>query len=223
MSDDKEKNKGIGRRDFFKAAATTPVVGAFAYSVYSKNKHDKVAREEILSLGKGTGRKNPNILKRNYVRKTSANDRINVAFIGVGGRGNSHMRNCGFIPEGDEWQPWEGSVGSEDLNLECTAVCDLFEPNLERAVRNTGGRAKIYHNYQELLAEADVDAVVIATSDNAHAPIAIAAAEAGKHVGSGRPHFVPCWRFGACHGSSATVGLGFRDSGGHSNMADRPA
>jgi predicted dehydrogenase len=178
MSDDKKK--GIGRREFLKAAATTPVVGAFAYSVHSKKKHDKVAREEILSLGTGKSGKNPNILKRNYVRKASANDRINIGFIGIGGRGNSHMYNCGFWPE-DEETPG-GLEGTENLNLECTAICDLFEPNIERAKRNTGGRAKVYRNYQELIADADVDAVVIATSDNAHAPIAIAAAEAGKHV-----------------------------------------
>ena len=47
---DKVKNKGIGRRQFLKAAATTPVVGAFALSVYEKEKLDKVSREEILQL-----------------------------------------------------------------------------------------------------------------------------------------------------------------------------
>ena len=175
-----EKKKGIGRRDFLKAAATTPVVGAFAYSVHKKGQHDEVAREEIFSLGKETSGTNPNILKRNYQRKASANDRIKIGFIGIGGRGNNHMYNCGFWPE-DEETP-RGLEETEVLNLECTAVCDLYEPNLELAVKNSRGTAKIYRTYQELLAEADVDAVLIATSDNAHAPIAIAAAEAGKHV-----------------------------------------
>ena len=175
-----EKKKGIGRRDFLKATATTPVAGAFAYSVYKKGRHDKVAREEILGLGKETSGTNPNIKKRNYLRQASANDKIKIGFIGIGGRGNSHMIDCGFWPE-DEETP-RGLEGTEDLNLECTAICDLYEPNLERAQKNARGNAKVYRNYRELLAEADVDAVVIATSDNAHAPIAIAAAEAGKHI-----------------------------------------
>ena len=174
-----EKKKSIGRRDFLKATATTPVVGAFAYSVYTKRRHDKIAREEILGLGKETSGTNPNIKKRNYLRQASANDKIKIGFIGIGGRGNSHMINCGFWPE-DEETP-RGLEETEDLNLECTAICDLYEPNLERAQKNAGGNAKVYRNYQELLAEADVDAVVIATSDNAHAPIAIAASPASMH------------------------------------------
>ncbi|MEA2063667.1 MAG: Gfo/Idh/MocA family oxidoreductase [Gemmatimonadota bacterium] len=175
-----DKNKGLGRRDFLKAAATVPVAGAFGYSVHKKGKYDKAAREEILGMGKEVSGTNPNILKRSYKRTASANDKIKIGFIGIGGRGKAHMRSCGFWPE-DEQTP-RGMEGTENLNLECTAICDLFQPGIDWALKATRGKAKVYQTYQELLDQADVDAVVIGTSDNWHAPITIAAAEAGKHI-----------------------------------------
>ena len=45
-------DNGMKRRDFLKAAATTPVLGAFGAALYSKESRDKAAREEILQLGK---------------------------------------------------------------------------------------------------------------------------------------------------------------------------
>ncbi len=178
---DNEKRSGLGRRDFLKAAATTPVLGAFGYSVYAKREHDKVARNEILSLGKETGTvKNPNVLKRNYVRQAPADKPLRIGFIGIGGRGKSHMQACGFFPE-DE-QKDRGLEGQEDLNLECTAICDLYQPNLDWALRATRGQAKVFRTYQELLDSGTVDLVLIATSDHYHAPIAVYAAERGIHV-----------------------------------------
>ena len=41
---------------------------------------------------------------------------------------------------------------------------------------------RVFRDYQELLAESDIDAVSIAVPNNLHAPVAIAALEAGKHV-----------------------------------------
>ncbi|HUU29190.1 MAG TPA: Gfo/Idh/MocA family oxidoreductase [archaeon] len=177
---DKEKKTGLGRREFLKAAATTPVLGAFAYSVAKKGTEIESSREEILSLGKKVTGSNPNIVKRNYKRKASASDKLKIGFIGIGGRGKFHMRSCGFYPE-DEETP-RGLEGQEDLNIECTAICDLFQPNIDWALKATRGKAKVYRTYQELFDQSDVDMVLIATSDNAHAPITIAAAQAGKHV-----------------------------------------
>ena len=183
---DKEKGNGIGRRQFLKAAATTPVVGAFAYSVNKKQTEDKEARERILdAAGAKTEVRQYTERKKKQVNipAGAASKILNIGFIGIGGRGYSLMRSAGFIAE--ELDKNGIPVGSEvqpSLNIRCTAVCDLFTPNVERAVEASGGKAKAYRTYQELMQDPDVDAVVIATPDFYHVPIAKAAAEAGKHV-----------------------------------------
>ena len=73
------------------------------------------------------------------------------------------------------------------------AVCDLDRHRLEDGKRfvndfyaKQSGRAydgvTMYDDYRELLANRDIDAVLISTPDHWHAPIAIAAVEAGKDV-----------------------------------------
>ena len=64
---------------------------------------------------------------------------------------------------------------------ELIAVCDL---NIERArkVAERYGAPYVYSDYSELLARDDISAVSIATPDFAHRAIAVAAAEAGKHI-----------------------------------------
>ena len=178
-----ENNKGLGRRDFLKAAATIPVVGGFAAAVSKKETYDKVSRQEILDKANKVTGENPNIKKRNYVCKSGSKDVLKIGYIGIGGRGKDHMISSG-IAQPDQLKPGRslGTDGQEPLNIVCTAVCDLFQPNVDWALHAAGGTAKAYSSYQELLEKSDVDVVLIATPDHYHAPIAIAAAEAGKHV-----------------------------------------
>ncbi len=61
------------------------------------------------------------------------------------------------------------------------ALCDSNPQVLERAARDTSITAT-YTDYQDVLARDDVDAVVIATPNVVHAPIARDAIAAGKHV-----------------------------------------
>ena len=72
---------------------------------------------------------------------------------------------------------------AEDLEL--VAVCDSDPEALERAAAKTGVAA--YGNYQQLLDEADIDAVVICTPSGLHPRQAIATAEAGKHIITEKP------------------------------------
>jgi len=93
--------------------------------------------------------------------------------IGVGARGTGHVKQLAQI---------EGS--------EVVAISDLYGDLAERSARNVEklGRPApaLYYGsptrYHELLARPDVDAVVIATPWAEHAPMAIAAMEAGKHA-----------------------------------------
>ena len=102
MADNRRRN-GLTRRKFFKSAATTPVLGAFAYSVIKKAELDDKGRREILSLAETSAQNHPIIQrkKRKLKLSPSANDTINIGYIGLGSRGKSHMRTAGFIPEAE--------------------------------------------------------------------------------------------------------------------------
>jgi len=62
-----------------------------------------------------------------------------------------------------------------------TALCDVSETVLQ-VVGEQWRVAKRYHEYHDLLAQDDVDAVLIANPDAYHAAVALAVIAAGKHV-----------------------------------------
>ncbi|HEY7337610.1 MAG TPA: Gfo/Idh/MocA family oxidoreductase [Bryobacteraceae bacterium] len=99
-----------------------------------------------------------------YSRVLGANDRLSIGLIGCGGRG------------GRELLPVFTKV-----NGPFTAVCDLWRPRADGAAANSPG-AKIFGDHRRLLELPGLDAVVVATSDHWHAPIAIDAMNAGKDV-----------------------------------------
>jgi predicted dehydrogenase len=102
-------------------------------------------------------------------RVLGANERINVGFVGVGGQGMTHVR---LLKE-----------NAEDNKTANVAVCDIYRRRVKSALAFNELPDKAgYDDYRKLLEVKDIDAVWIATSDNWHAPIAIAAMEAGKHV-----------------------------------------
>jgi len=105
-------------------------------------------------------------------RVLGANDRIGVGFIGVGGRGRSHVGTVqGLIQSG--------------ANLLITAVCDAYKYRLDEAAKISGG--KPYRKHTDLLADETVDVVCIATPDRLHVPQAIDAVRAGKDVYCEKP------------------------------------
>lgn len=107
--------------------------------------------------------------------KSSANDTINIGFIGLGQQA-MHLLN-GFITI---------------AGVRVVAGCDVydikrarFEKRVKDYYTNKGEKkctVDLYEDYQELLDRPDIDAVVIATPDHQHALIAIAACKAGKDV-----------------------------------------
>ena len=101
--------------------------------------------------------------------QTAPSDQINIGVIGAGGRGTFVM-----------------TVFQKDPALRVGAICDVFEPNLERgisiAAKTPGTHPKLYRNYKELLADKDVQAVLIATPEHWHARMVLDALAAGKDV-----------------------------------------
>ncbi len=100
-----------------------------------------------------------------------ANDKLQVAWIGTGSRGNYLMQRY--------------YAGSKDLG-QVVAVCDAYKGNLARAkdlVSTTEGKTpKTYADYKELLKDPSIDAVVIATPEHLHYQMFLDAVRAGKHV-----------------------------------------
>ena len=103
-------------------------------------------------------------------RVIGANDRIHFGVIGLGNIGTRHLVHR-LLPLRER-----GAV-------EVTAVSDVFEKAKQRAAGLIGLTPKdVHHEYRELLARRDVDAVVIATPDHWHARMALDALAAGKDV-----------------------------------------
>ena len=66
-------------------------------------------------------------------------------------------------------------------NAQLYAICDVAEDLLQR-MASTYKPVKTFGDYDEMLADLDVDAVIVATSDPFHVPASMAALKAGKHV-----------------------------------------
>jgi predicted dehydrogenase len=103
-----------------------------------------------------------------------ANDKVNIAFIGVGRMGSSNLGFAGKTP-----------------GVNVGAVCDVYQPALESAVAQAkklgfGGVAPV-KDFREILADKSIDAVCVATPDHWHAYIAVEACKAGKDVWVEKP------------------------------------
>lgn len=92
-----------------------------------------------------------------------ANDRLAYGLIGAGGRGRYLNQNF------------------QKLGAECVAVAEVYEPNLQAALKDSPN-AKSYVEYHDLLAQPGLDAVVVASPDHHHCPMLLAALAAKKDV-----------------------------------------
>ena len=109
-------------------------------------------------------------------------ERINVGLIGCGMMGAGHLRVL---------------LGSQETQL--LAVCDVDRARCEEGRRiadetyaaarasGTYRGCKAYNDYRDVLARADIDAVVIVTPDHWHTLLSIDAAKAGKDVYCEKP------------------------------------
>lgn len=97
-----------------------------------------------------------------------ASDRVRIGFIGVGNRGSTLLMNVKEF--------------AERLNVEIAAVCDIYEPHYQDAIRLTDGEAAAFYDYREMLDQVELDGVVIATPLDTHIGPTLAAYERGVHV-----------------------------------------
>jgi predicted dehydrogenase len=89
--------------------------------------------------------------------------------------------NCAFIGVGDQGYNVDFKAALSVPGVKMVAVCDIYQPYIDRALKDVPG-AEGYTDYRKLLERKDIEAVLIATPLYMHAPISIAAMQAGKHV-----------------------------------------
>jgi predicted dehydrogenase len=98
-----------------------------------------------------------------------ANDRLSYAVIATGGRGRYVSRVF------------------QKLGAQCAALCDVYEPHLQLALKDSPD-AKTYINYHELLeTEKGIDFVLLAGPDHHHCPMMLTSLAAGKDIYAEKP------------------------------------
>lgn len=97
-------------------------------------------------------------------------NRITVATIGLGDRGNQHIGSYIGMPE-----------------VELLAVCDIHKPSIKKqldrlATSQSNTSCKGYQDFRDVLARKDIDAITITSPENWHALMSILAMRSGKDV-----------------------------------------
>ncbi|MDR0511152.1 MAG: Gfo/Idh/MocA family oxidoreductase [Rikenellaceae bacterium] len=140
MSEKNKKEKGLSRRDFLKVAGTGIAAATIVPSVV---------------LGKKAG-------------KVAPSDKLNIAGVGVGGRGAGVLR------------------GMDSQNI--VALCDVDWKYAQKTFERYPN-AKKFWDYRKMLDEmsSSIDAVMVATADHTHALVSSSAMSLGKHVYCEKP------------------------------------
>ncbi|MCY2955024.1 MAG: Gfo/Idh/MocA family oxidoreductase [Planctomycetota bacterium] len=100
--------------------------------------------------------------------------KVNVGFIGVGGRGRADLDECA------------------KAGCNVVALCDVDRESLSSAARRYPG-TKTYSDYRKLFEQKDIEAVCIGTPDHHHFPASMMAITRGKHVYCEKPLTHSIW------------------------------
>jgi predicted dehydrogenase len=113
----------------------------------------------------------------------SANDRIRIGLVGLGGRMHFHVSSLAQLEK-------EG-------NVEIAAICDCDQAKLDGAAKSypelAGKKLTVYHDQRKLFDDKSIDAVSFATQDHWHALQTIWACQSGKDVYVEKPATHDLW------------------------------
>lgn len=108
--------------------------------------------------------------KKSYANIKGANDRLNVAVVGLGRRAHA----------------WPGPIALPESNARLLYLCDVMESRREAAAERfsevIGYTPTLENDVRNIYDDEDVDAIIIATPDHWHTPGACYGVQAGKHV-----------------------------------------
>ncbi len=109
-------------------------------------------------------------------RILGANDRILMGIIGSGNMGRYHIRS--MSPRDD---------------VEFVAVCDIYDGNRARGIKQAGSNPKPFKHHEKMLEMKDIDGVVVASPDHWHMRHLVDSVMAGKDVYCEKPlsHSIP--------------------------------
>ncbi len=122
----------------------------------------KLGRREFMGAS-AAGLATAAAIRSAKARTVAPSDRLGAGFIGLGRQGTFNMRKFLEYPD-----------------FRAVAVCDVYEPHLQRAKEETGAEA--YRDFRQVLDRKDIDVVMIASPDHWHAAMTIMACDAGKDV-----------------------------------------
>jgi predicted dehydrogenase len=147
-----KKKQTSSRRNFLKQiTGTTLALGAGSLASFAE---EEKIEERIIQ----------------YQKNILANDRINVAAIGMGIMGYKNVSTALKVP-----------------GVQLVAACDLYAGRLQRAKEVYGNDLFVNNDYRKVLDRNDIDAVIISTGDHWHARITKEALQKGKHVYCEKP------------------------------------
>ena len=126
-----------------------------------------INRRKFIKLGAGATAAIPFSMSMANFNKgiIPENDTIRIGVIGTGDRGE-----------------WECYILKETPGIDVVACCDILPKNLQKGLNEAVKDAKGYSDYRELLAQKDIDAVLIATPQHLHYQMAVDAIKTGKHI-----------------------------------------
>lgn len=112
------------------------------------------------------------IARPTIARGSRANSAVSFGIIGTGGRGQ-----------------YVGGIFARDSRVRLNAICDIYPDRIDAAKSRipTAATARVFRDYRELLAQSDIDAVLIATPVYLHPEHFEAAARARKHIYCEKP------------------------------------
>src|SRR5262245_6502607 len=154
------ENHDVHRRDFLKSSAAVAAAGTAALSLTAAS----------------------------YARVHKANERIGVAFVGVGGRCQAHLNIVNkFAKEGKDVAPvavcdvWDGHEAEYEVTTaagkrEKRKYSQGLYPSAKTVGLNVDDKEHVTKDYRKILDLKEVDVVCIATPDHWHAKISIDAA-----------------------------------------------
>jgi len=136
----------------------------------SSNRRDFIKKVSAGAAGIAYGSSAMGMSVKSYNKIIGANERLNVAIMGLG-------RRLGAFP---------APIARKESNVELRYLCDVMEHQRERAAgvfsKVLDYKPKLENDFRKIIADKDVDAIINATPDHWHAPAAIMAIKGGKHV-----------------------------------------
>ncbi len=178
------------RRDALKGLGGIPILGAVWWAGASSTVAQKRKRAEILE------QLNIRPTLPSAVQAIGGKP-IRVGIIGFGIRGKQLCKSLGFatkqwlkdMKDAAEKDPQHTALkdflAQEKLNVKLVAICDVFDVRAEEAIASFSTedhKIKRFGTHQEMIRSGEVDAVIIATPDHWHAPMAIDALENNINV-----------------------------------------